>query len=522
MGSSDRGVDVFPDCGSDVVSPSQTGCAKKEFMMMPPEEKLKHFDSRAQASEDNQEYDACIQDLVRCVALTRLVYGEGHLKLAQAHARMAKAYFQFKGWGLQAQKHLTLARELLSFCSSISCRGDKLEALACLLSVHLTQGGASLLTDNLKEVESSFLEAEQMLEELHQHNVINQEVKIKTQLDIYSGLCRVYTRQNRPEEALSQCEKSLQLLKDCNKPEKTCSVYRDMAAIEQDTGHLDRAIEHLSKAHAIAMSHSPKKLEGAQISHSLALMLSAAAEPHHNDSAGHYFEQSLSAYKSSVGPQDPAFLAAQDDFCRFLLMKGQQEVTHTHKQTFFNQTLISKPCHIFASVVLKPSLQIFITHTCFFSREQHHGNTSSQSVILYWFIPPGMLSTDGKRGFTYFCVMLQKFVEIQRASLDSKRSAFGDLSPEVADTLQLIGSVEMAESRMNQAHRTMTKCLKIQILLNGPQHKKTKAIQQAVDMLARAPEVAERLQRQGRRKTKPHTFLGVSSSGNDENCMSDS
>ncbi|XP_069567201.1 tetratricopeptide repeat protein 23 isoform X1 [Brachyistius frenatus] len=450
MGSSNRGVDVFPDCGSDVVSPSQTGCAKKEFMMMPPEEKLKHFDSRAQASEDNQEYDACIQDLVRCVALTRLVYGEGHLKLAQAHARMAQAYFQFKGWGLQAQKHLTLARELLSFCSSISCRGDKLEALACLMSVHLTQGGASLLTDNLKEVESSFLEAEQVLEELHQHNVINQEVKIKTQLDIYSGLCRVYKRQNRPEEALSQCEKSLQLLKDCNKPEKTCSVYRDMAAIEQDTGHLDRAIEHLSKAHAIAMSHSPKKLEGARISHSLALMLSAAAEPHHNDSAGHYFEQSLSAYKSSVGPQDPAFLAAQDDFCRFLLMKGQQERAAPWK-------------HI-----------------------------------------------------------LRKFVEIQRASLGSKRSAFGDLSPEVADTLQLIGSVEMAESRMNQAHRTMTKCLKIQILLNGPQHRKTKAIQQAVDMLARAPEVAERLQRQGRRKTKPHTFLAVSSSGNDENCMSDS
>lgn len=43
------------------------------------------------------QFDACIQDLVRFVALTRLVYGDGHLKLAQAHARLAKAYFQFKG-----------------------------------------------------------------------------------------------------------------------------------------------------------------------------------------------------------------------------------------------------------------------------------------------------------------------------------------------------------------------------------------------------------------------------------------
>ncbi|XP_070763897.1 tetratricopeptide repeat protein 23 [Enoplosus armatus] len=441
MGITNRSMNASPPRGSDVLSPPQTGYGKKEFIMMPPEEKLKHFDNRAQAHEDNQEFDACIQDLVRCVALTRLLYGEGHLKLAQAHARLAKAYFQFKGWGLQALEHSALARELLPFCSSISsCRGEKLEVLRCLLSVHLTQGGASLLTANLKEAESSFLEAEQALEELHQRGAINQEEKINTELEISTALSRVYKRQNRPEEALSQCEKSLQLLKDCDQPEKTCSTYRDMAAIEQEKGHLDRATEHLYKAHAIAMSHSTEELEGAQISHSLALILSAAAEPHHNDSAGHYFEQSLSAYKNSAGPQDPAFLAAQDDFCRFLLLNGQQE----------------------------------------------------------------------------------RCVEIQRASLATKRSAFGDPSPEVADTLQLIGSVEMTEGKMKQAHRTMTKCLEIQSLLYGPQHKKTKATQKAVDMLARAPEVAERQQRKGRGKTKPHTVSVVSSSGNDGNSMSDS
>ncbi|XP_056242954.1 tetratricopeptide repeat protein 23 isoform X1 [Seriola aureovittata] len=441
MGSTDRGVDASPPCGSNVLSPSKTGYSKRDFMMRLPEEKLKHFDSRAQAHEDNQECDACIQDLVRCVALTRLVYGDGHLKLAQAHVRLAKAYFQLKGWGLQAQEHSAQARELLSVCSSISSgRGEKHEFLTCLLSVHLTRGGAALLTANLEEAESSFLEAEQVLKELPQHGAINQEEMIKTELEISTGLCRIYKRQSRPDKALSQCERSLQLLKDCDTPEKTCSVYRDMAAIEQDRGHLDRAIEHLSKAHAISMSHSPEELEGAQISHSLALILSAAAEPHHNDSADQYFEQSLRAYKNSVGPQDPAFLTAQDDFCRFLLLNGQQE----------------------------------------------------------------------------------RCVEIQRASLILKRSTFGDLSAEVADTLQLIGSVEMTEGRMIQAHRTMTKCLEIQNWMYGPQHKKTKATQKAVDMLARAPAVAERLQRQGRRKTKPHTFSVAPSSGNDGNSMSDS
>ncbi|KAF7224511.1 tetratricopeptide repeat protein 23 [Nothobranchius furzeri] len=429
-----RGGSVFTDGCSDGPSPSRS--AKEEFLMMSPEQKLQHFTCRAQASEDSQQFDACIQDLVRCVALTRLVYGDRHLKLAQAHTRLAKAYLQFKGWGQQALDHLAFPKDFLPFCSSMSSCGDeRLEVLTCLLSVHLTQGGASLLTDDLEEAGQGLLKAEQVLEQLHQHDVVNQQEKIKTQLEIAGGLYSVYKRQGRPEEALNQCEKSLRLLKECNKPEKTSAVYKDMAAIEQDRGQVDQTIEHLSKAHAIAVSHSPEGLEGAQISHCLAMILSSAAEPHHNEAAGHYFEQSLGAYKKSVGLQDPAFLNAQDDFCRFLLANGRQE----------------------------------------------------------------------------------KCVEIQRSSLDSKRSAFGDRSSEVAETLQLIGSAEMTEGKMSQAHRTMSQCLEIQSWLYGPQHKKTKAVQKAVDMLASMPEVTEAQQRKHRRKKKSDTFYVVPSSGNQKN-----
>ncbi|KAM3609739.1 uncharacterized protein V6R79_019642 [Siganus canaliculatus] len=406
MESTSGGANASPP--SDSPSQLREGCTKRDFLMMPPEEKLKHFHSQAQVHEGNKEYDACIQDLVRCVALSRLVYGERHLKLAQAHARLAKAYFHFKGWGPQAQEHSAIARELLSFCSP--CREEKDKFLSCLLSIHLTK----------EKAESSFLEAEQIVAELHQCSGISQEEKMKAQLEIFSSLSRIYKRQKRPEEALNQCEKSLKLLEDCGQPEKTCSIYRDMAAIEQDKGHVDQAIEHLTKAHAIAVSHSSEGLEGAQISHSLALILSAVAEPHHNESAHQYFEQSLRAFKNSAGPLDPAFLAAQDDFCRFLLVNGQQE----------------------------------------------------------------------------------RCVDIQRASLTSKRSTFGDLSGEVADTLQLIGSMEMTKGHVKQAYRTMTKCLEIQSLLYGPQHKKTKATQRALDMLARSPEMTEIHQKRSRSKEK--------------------
>lgn len=42
----------------------------------------------------------------------------------------------------------------------------------------------------LEEAESSFLEAENIVEELHQHGGISQEEKINTELEICTGLYR--------------------------------------------------------------------------------------------------------------------------------------------------------------------------------------------------------------------------------------------------------------------------------------------------------------------------------------------
>ncbi|KAK0136259.1 Tetratricopeptide repeat protein 23 [Merluccius polli] len=365
--------------------------------MTPPGDKLAYFAGRAQAMADTQQFDACIGDLVRCVALARLVHGERHLKLAQAHVRLAEAYLQFKGWGAQAQEHSSRARELLlSHPAPTTCNEDGLLTLTAV---------------TLKEAESFYLNAAQILEELSEQGGIIQEEKSKTELKIATALSRLYQRQGRPEEALFQCEKSLQLLGDQGDPEETCSTYRDMAAIEQSRGCLDRAIEHLTKARS---NQSPGGPDRAHISHSLAKVHSSAAEPHHNESAAHYFEESLDVYRNTVGSQDPTFLSAQDDYCHFLLINGQKE----------------------------------------------------------------------------------RCVEIQKASLAPKRSVFGEWSAEVADSQQLIGGVEMTQGRITQAHRTMRKCLEIQQIIYGPQHKKTKDTQKTVDMLARAPEVVNRKLRQ--------------------------
>lgn len=58
----------------------------------------------------------------------------------------------------------------------------------------------------------------------------------------------MYQRQGRPKEALSQCERALELIEGCDNIQYACTVYKDMATIEQTQGQLDQAIEHLAKA----------------------------------------------------------------------------------------------------------------------------------------------------------------------------------------------------------------------------------------------------------------------------------
>lgn len=431
------------DCSVDIeASASPSGRSNtRDSVAMTPEEKLTRFESRAQSLSEAKQYDACIQDLVRCVALTRLVYGDRHMRLAAAHARLAKAYFQFKGWGLQAQEHAARASALLPLSTfDSSCPDQRIQVLSCLLGIYQTQGGAALLLHSYKEAEASYLKAERVVEDLRALHGMSDEAKTEAELEISTSLSRVLQKLGRFEEALGRSERSLELLEALERPSQVRSIYKDMAAIEQARGRLDSAIEHLSKARALAVSQSPGGLEGAHASHSLALALSTAAQPQHRDSAGQYFLESLSAYRNSLGPQDAVTLSVQDDYCRFLLLTGQQ----------------------------------------------------------------------------------QACVELQGASLPLKRETFGDLSPEVADTLQLIGGVEMSQGLVVQAHRSLRKCLQIQGILYGSKHKTTRATQKTVDMLAHAPEVAGRHRTDGPVKTKPPFCAVLSTSSRTHPSMSGS
>ncbi|KAI7802497.1 putative tetratricopeptide repeat protein 23 [Triplophysa rosa] len=413
MNSSASSVESLQAVDSTTISQKEDDV--KSYSMMTPAEKLSVCERQVQSLADREEYDGCIQELVRCLALSRLVYGNEHFAVVQAQSRLAKAYLQYKGWPHQAEEHASQALEVLSS----SQQGERVSYLKCCLSAHQTLGSATLFLGKYPSAESSFQEAKTIMGDIVAQEAILDTDRLDTEYEISTNLARVYQLQGRAEEALSQCEKALELLRDGGQLSRNCLIYRIMAAIEQTQGHLDRAIEHLLQAHSIALSQSPGGLEEAHIAHSLALAYSSTSEPQHN--AAQYFEESISVYKSALGPRDALTLTVQDDYSHFLLLTGEQE----------------------------------------------------------------------------------KSAQIQRESLALKKSTFGELSAEMTEALQLIGGVEMTRGQMRHAHRTLRKCLDIQIMLYGPQHKKTKATQRTVDMLFQSPEVHGSHKRESQLETRP-------------------
>ncbi|XP_006876567.1 PREDICTED: tetratricopeptide repeat protein 23-like, partial [Chrysochloris asiatica] len=80
----------------------------------------------------------------------------------------------------------------------------------------------------------------------------------------------------------------------------------------------------------------------------------------------------------------------------------------------------------------------------------------------------------------------ERALSMLKESLEDKVGAFGDFSPEVAETYQLLGRADLAQGNHSRAHKKLKKCLQIQTLLYGPQDKRTLATQQTVDILSKA------------------------------------
>uniref|UniRef100_F7IM55 Tetratricopeptide repeat domain 23 n=1 Tax=Callithrix jacchus TaxID=9483 RepID=F7IM55_CALJA len=401
-------------------------------LFQPPREKLHLCEEKAKSYSRSHEYKQAVHELVRCVALTRICYGDSHWKLAEAHVNLAQGYLQLKGLSLQAKQHAEKAKQILA-SSIVPPYNDSTDVFKFSVELFHTMGRALLSLQNFKKASENLMKAKRLSKELLQCGRIIKEEWIEIEARIRLSFAQMYQGQKKSKEALPHYQAALEYV-EISKGEKSLEcvpVLRELAGVEQALGLHDASINHFLQAHLIILSKSPSQEEAADSAHIVAHAAVASGRPEHHendlsfcpglrhqiaedsrsgfkDVAEQYFQESMAHLKDSEGIGRTKFLSTQDEFCHFLQMTGQKE----------------------------------------------------------------------------------RATSILRESLEAKVGVFGDFSPEVAETYRLLGGADLAQGNHSGAHKKLKKCLQIQTFLYGPQDKKTLATQQAMGILSTAPEIA--------------------------------
>lgn len=295
-------------------------------LFQPPREKLHLCEERAKSYSSSREYKQAIQELVRCVALTKICYGDSHWKLAEAYVNLAQGYLQMKGLSLQAKQHAEKAKEILANSMETPYH-NKTDIFKCSLELFYTLGKALVSLQKFKEAWENLIKAERLSKEMLQCGNIIKEEWIEIQSRIKLSFAQLYQGQKRSKEAFPYYQKALEY-SETTKDEKSfeyAQVLREMAGVEQALGLHEASISHFSQAHLIILSKEPSPEDAADSALSIARAALASGMHDHHDVAEKYFQESMTYIKDSEGTEKAKFLLIQDEFCSFLQTIGQKE-----------------------------------------------------------------------------------------------------------------------------------------------------------------------------------------------------
>ncbi|XP_061250249.1 tetratricopeptide repeat protein 23 isoform X2 [Bos javanicus] len=405
-------------------------------LFQPPREKLRLSEEKAKSYASSHEYKKALHELVHCMALTRICYGDSHWKLAEAHVNLAKGYLQLKGMSLQAKQHAEKAKEILT--SSIAPPySDNTDVFKCSVELFHTLGQALLSLQKFKEASKNLTKAEILSKEMLQCGKIIKEEWMEIQARIKLSFAQVYQGQKKSKEALPHYQEALEYT-EISRGEKSLEcvpILRELAAAEQALGFHDASINNLIQAHLIVLRGSPSREEAATSAHSVACAAIASGRPEHHDVAEQYFQDSMANLKDAEGKEKAKFLSIQDDYCHFLQVTGQDEK---------------------ATSILRESLE---------AKVAVFGDFSPEVAETYRLLGVADLAQGNQTG---------AHKKLKKGDLIFLKNALSD----ILITSQLpLGSLQ---------------CLQIQTLLYGPQDKRTLATQQTMDILSKAPEVPAR------------------------------
>uniref|UniRef100_A0A8I5YQ77 Tetratricopeptide repeat domain 23 like n=1 Tax=Pongo abelii TaxID=9601 RepID=A0A8I5YQ77_PONAB len=307
--------------------------------MSHPKEKLAQSQKKvAQLIKEKMNTQAN-KELIRCVILSRIIFGDHHWKCARALANLAYGYLTLRGLPVQAKKHAASAKNtLLTWKANMTSDKEKEEILEALVKLYYTLGVAWLLQNrgreayfNLKKAERNMKE----LKELYKGGVCELQV---SENDLTLALGRASLAIHRLNLALAYFEKAIGdvIAAKGDSTSDLISLYEEAAQIEQLRRNHNQAIQYLQQAHSVCVSLftevSPKTAETSAL---LAKAYAVSGEAQHRDAVEIYFIKSINAYRATLGLEDFETLSTTEEFCKWLVQNGEKQMSleqlHTEK-----------------------------------------------------------------------------------------------------------------------------------------------------------------------------------------------
>ncbi|XP_036081735.1 tetratricopeptide repeat protein 23-like isoform X3 [Rousettus aegyptiacus] len=281
----------------------------------------------------------------RLIKEKMITFGKEHWKCAQALASLAYGYLTLRGLPAQAKKHAESAKStLLTWKRKTASDKERKGILEALVMLYYTLGMAWLLQNHGRKAYLNLQKAERNMEELkelHKGGVCGLQISEK---DLTIALGRASLAIQRLNLALVYFEKAINSIIAAKgaRTSDLVPLYTEVAQIEQLRRNHHQAIQYLQQAYSICVSLftevSPQTAEASAL---LAKAYAMSGEAQHIDVAEIYFIKSISAYQTTLGPENCETLMTIGEFYKWLIHNGEKEEAHRLLKASLKSRIIS-------------------------------------------------------------------------------------------------------------------------------------------------------------------------------------
>lgn len=302
----------------------------RDFSSTRPTHLLKRARRQARDFNKKGELGLAVKERIRCLAYSRLVFGDGHWQLAKAYGKLGEAYLKRKGFYQQALLHASRGRDELLQGESDEYRSNRLshsnDVLSVMELVYFVMGKASFLLGEFRKAEQAFKKAEiSSKERVKFEDGQISEMNIK----ILESLGQVCGKLKKFDVGVEYYEKALKQAKKIygKTGKELIPLYQGLGrAYQQQQGDFNKrkAVELFSKCYELVEKNFNKRsVEQADVIYSTTMACRSTGE---SDSGSQtHLEKCLEIYKDHYGPDHKKTIKVQEELCRLLLCNGEHE-----------------------------------------------------------------------------------------------------------------------------------------------------------------------------------------------------